>query len=798
MDTKPPTTPDLLHDRIHDPARLAALTRLALLEAPASPAFDRLTRLAARLLRAPAAVLSAIAADRQVVKSALGLPAPWTAQGEIPLTLSFCQYTLLTDQPFLVEDAAQHPWLRDNPAIRSLGIAAYAGVPLVTAAGHAVGVLCVIDFQLRAWTAADSADLQDLAALGRAEIERRDAGAGWNQAQELLLLDRVHTALARELDLQVVFRTVVAAIAETFGYSLVDLYLLQGDVLVLEQQVGYEAVIERIPVTQGVAGRVARTGQAELLPDVSADPAYLGLIPGIVSEICVPLFDEGRVAGILNVETTGDGPLTAADLRLMQAVGEQVSIAMERARLYTAMRASEARFRGLAEATFEGVALLQDGRIVAANAALARLFGYTSEEVLGRNALELAAPESRALIADHIRSGYAAPYEAIGLRKDGSTFAGELCGKTIPYQGGLVRVTAIRDITARKQDEQEHERLVGALRKALARTQALYQTARSLIIIESLDELLQAVVNGAAAALPADAVTVVTFDLAAQQVTHVVNGGPGSTLVYDVLFPELEEGLSGWVLRERQATRSPGGAPDPRESPVVQRRRAAMNCGAIMVAPLIYRDALLGTITASNRPDERDFTAEDLELLLALAHQAASAIANAQLFSQVQNLAMTDSLTGLYNRRGFLTLGLREVERARRAEQGLAVLVLDIDHFKQINDTYGHAVGDQVLCAIGDRCRASIREIDVLGRIGGEELAIVLPAASRLTAFTAAERLRRAIAETPLASSAGPIAATISIGVATAPAAPDLARLLDEADHALYRAKAAGRNCVAD
>ena len=770
MDAQRPAPPDPLGARIHDPARLAALARLDPVAAPAGATFDRLTRLAARLLHTPAAVLSVITADRQVVKSAVGLPAPWVAQGEIPLPLSFCQYTLLTDQPFLVDDTTQHPLLCAHPAIGNLGIRAYAGVPLVTATGQALGVLCVADFQPRAWTAADSSSLQDLAVLGPAALETEDAAGGGSQAQELLRLDRVRTALARALDPPVVLRTAVEAIAETFGYRRVHLYLLQGDALILQAQVG---------------------------DDAGADPAYAGIPPGSVSEIGVPLFDQGRMAGILHVQTTGGIVLTDADRRQMQAAGEQIGIALERARLYTAMRDSEARFRGLAEATFEGVALVQDGRIIAANAALARLFGYTGDEVLGRDALELAAPESRALIADHIRRGVATPYEARGLRKDGSTFEGELCGQTIPYQGGLVRVTAIRDITARKQAEQEHERLVTELRKALGRTQTLYQMARSLNIIESLDALLQVVVDGAAAALPADCVTVVTLDQEAQQVTHLVSGGPGSDVVYDVQYPELEAGLTGWVLRERQATFSPGGALDPRESPAVQRRRASMDCGAIMVAPLIYRDTPLGTITASNRLDERDFNAEDLDLLLALAHQAASAIANAQLFSEVQNLAITDSLTGLYNRRGFGALALREVERARRTGHALAVLALDIDHFKQINDTYGHAVGDQVLCGIGERCRASIREIDVLGRIGGEEIAIMLPGASRATAFQAAERLRRAIAEHPIPSSRGPIAATISIGVATAQEAPDLAHLLDAADHALYRAKAAGRNCVA-
>src|SRR5437667_6370718 len=104
MNAKLPATPDLLHARIHDPARLAAVASLALVEAPPGAAFDRLPRLAMRLLRAPAAAFSVITADRQVVKSALGLPTPWTPPGAIPLPRSLCQYTLLADGPLLIQD----------------------------------------------------------------------------------------------------------------------------------------------------------------------------------------------------------------------------------------------------------------------------------------------------------------------------------------------------------------------------------------------------------------------------------------------------------------------------------------------------------------------------------------------------------------------------------------------------------------------------------------------------------------------------------------------------------------------
>ncbi len=122
---------------------------------------------------------------------------------------------------------------------------------------------------------------------------------------------------------------------------------------------------------------------------------------------------------------------------------------------YSAQQESEARFRRLSESTLEGVAIHDKGKILDANQALANIFGYNLSEIIGKNAQELAAPEYRELLMKNIMSGYEEPYEAIGVKKDGSTFIGEIIGKAIPYQGKIVRVSVIRDITERKRVENE-------------------------------------------------------------------------------------------------------------------------------------------------------------------------------------------------------------------------------------------------------------------------------------------------------------------------------------------------------
>ena len=164
---------------------------------------------------------------------------------------------------------------------------------------------------------------------------------------------------------------------------------------------------------------------------------------------------------------------------------------------------------------------------------------------------------------------------------------------------------------------------------------------------------------------------------------------------------------------------------------------------------------------------------------------------------QLQRLASTDELTGLANRRALLAFADDALEQAQRSGTALAVLMIDIDHFKRINDSHGHATGDQVLRHVARVLGAGLRERDRLGRLGGEEFLAVLPGAALPQAQQVAERMRGAIDATPLIGPSGEVRFTVSIGVAGAREAESATALIDRADAALYRAKNGGRNAVA-
>ena len=182
------------------------------------------------------------------------------------------------------------------------------------------------------------------------------------------------------------------------------------------------------------------------------------------------------------------------------------------------------------------------------------------------------------------------------------------------------------------------------------------------------------------------------------------------------------------------------------------------------------------------------------EVEIARGAQAADQIA---LATAKLRLANTDPLTGLYNRRGLFEVGKHEIERFHRYGSPLGVILLDIDHFKRVNDQYSHAVGDQVLVAVVEKCRKNIRAVDTFGRYGGEEFALLLPETDFDAAQLLAQRLCDAISETPIETSLGPISITVSIGVTCINRETNgLDMLINRADDAMYAAKRAGRNRV--
>lgn len=228
-----------------------------------------------------------------------------------------------------------------------------------------------------------------------------------------------------------------------------------------------------------------------------------------------------------------------------------------------------------------------------------------------------------------------------------------------------------------------------------------------------------------------------------------------------------------------------------------------LNLTSLMVIPIMLREEIVGTLLLRTSRKEGSFTQREVKLCQVIANMAGNALANAHLFEsleiaslELEKLAITDGLTGAYNHRHFRTRLEEEFSRAGRYKAPLSCIMLDIDHFKSINDAFGHAQGDIVLKEITDVLRKSVRKTDIVARYGGEEFVILLPHTDKEGAFMQAERIREAARGNRCSDSNTCIMVTVSLGVATFPSEDinSADELVGKADNALYEAKRAGRN----
>jgi two-component system cell cycle response regulator len=253
------------------------------------------------------------------------------------------------------------------------------------------------------------------------------------------------------------------------------------------------------------------------------------------------------------------------------------------------------------------------------------------------------------------------------------------------------------------------------------------------------------------------------------------------------LFPG--EGLVGWAAERGQTVVWPGPRDPARNEPVTG--------GAAAALPLRSGGRILGVLAVFAPPTKPAFADDEVETLELLVRQAASAVDNVLLHEEVKRQSITDGLTGVWNRRQFEMRSAEELRSAARFHDPFGVVMVDVDHFKIVNDSYGHQVGDAVLIELARRLTGAVREIDMVARYGGEEFCLLLPRADIVETYKVAERVWEAVQAEPFEVEGLHLPITISAGVACHPGHGSTVReLVAAADLALYRAKQGGRNRV--
>ncbi|HET7654383.1 MAG TPA: sensor domain-containing diguanylate cyclase [Acidimicrobiales bacterium] len=257
------------------------------------------------------------------------------------------------------------------------------------------------------------------------------------------------------------------------------------------------------------------------------------------------------------------------------------------------------------------------------------------------------------------------------------------------------------------------------------------------------------------------------------------------------------EGVAGRVAATDEPALHPGGAPGVPAPAQPGEPHGARTAAAV---PIHSGGRLLGVVAVYDTRPGRRFTPSDLTTLATVVHQAETAIDNVILHEEAERLAITDGLTGVWNRRHLDLRANEEVRRAHRFGEPFSVVLLDVDDFKGVNDVYGHQAGDAVLVELAGRLIAAVREVDTVARYGGEEFCLLLPRTDAEGARLLAEKVRSEVAAMPF--TIDPITGrqhpvTVSAGVATHPQDGEtVTALLTAVDGALYRAKRAGKNRV--
>ncbi len=740
--------------------RLAALKDYLAVDILSEAVFERMAKVVARLFGMPMSAISVVDSVAQRIKAAYGLDIR-----EIPRGLSFCSHAILSDDVTIVPDARRDPRFEQNPLVTGpLRICFYAGVPLRTADGLTLGTLCIMDAVPRQLSSGQVAALRDLAGMVMGELEQRTSLARTLTAEDDRTVGEDHyrdlfenaSDIVYTHDLQGNFTSINKAAQRLVGYEREE--AMKFNILQMMDPDSRERTLEMIQ--QKLGGSAQNTYEATIVTR-----------------------DNRRV--ILEVGT-----------RLLFRRGIPVGV-QGIARDITERKRSEAQLRLLKSVVVnanDGVVVAEvdvkdplGSTIVYVNEAFTRMTGYADTEVVGMSSRILHGTGTEARQLEEIRGAIErwepTRTELMYCRKDGSEIWVDVNVVPILDERGAFTywVSVLRETTDRK------------------RAEILERDRNEVLQLVAGNEPIEKVLTQLARMVERQCPPLVcsVFLIRDGRLSH------GASPSLPALYVEVFDGLDIDTGDGPFALTSP-----PRNLPVDElAAHPAFRMQADMLQRLNFQScwpvpirsgegAPLGTFLIYHREAREPEPAES-ELFEMASRLAAVAIEQRQLHDQLAYQARHDALTGLPNRFMFEERLHQSLVEARQHDWLLAVLFIDLDRFKQINDTLGHSIGDQLLQQVSRRFEGCLRKSDILARMGGDEFTLVLnELKDPQDAVRVAHKLLKTL-ETPFQVEAYELFVTTSIGISVFPRdGRDAVTLQRNADNAMYRAKTHGKNSL--
>lgn len=759
--------------------RLHLLHELDILDTEPEPVFDKITKLAKQLFEVDACLITLIDSERQWFKAKIGVQ-----ESETPRDVSFCSHAVVQGSTMVVNDATKDERFHDNPyVLADGGLRFYAGVPLEITPGIFIGTLCIIDSKPRTLLQHQQEWLETLAEWVKNELIGRYTVSNYEQERQVLAEGPV-AAVVWQAEPEPHLIYVASNIERVLGYPAEHL---------LDPTINYESIVhpadrdELLKQMQAVLD--GKQGNLELEYRVITPDKSIRWVHHYARSDYDSAGYLVRVRGYLHDSTT------RKELELsLQHANQSFALALAAGNLAT-------WDWNLAHQTVD--------------------VNHTWDQILGRSEafaennrwVELFHPDdfepTRTALQRHLK-GLDDRFEArFRLQHaDGHYVWLHSIGKVIEVdeRGLAIRMVGIHhDITedVKNDERRKQQETVLGLVSAVQHEFLFVKEFREVcdIALPKLMELTRSDI-GLIGELPENSVTKDLLWLhGLQRYDDQEKNRASQRLVRQGLEVEVTGRVAWQVLSEGKAQLCPYPVQDEE---VLFRPLDLPPLENAYILPLYFKRQVVGLLLLANA--EESYSKEILATLEPILNTIGTLMHFRRVDDQrlsateeLRRMATTDELTQVANRRVFIEAAEERFNEQLRYQVPVSVAIIDLDHFKNINDTYGHAAGDKVLRQFADITKEVLRDGDLLGRQGGEEFAILLPHADLNQAMQAAERVRQRVAETQFEWQGEIIPVTISIGVAQlTPADKDVDRWFVRADNALYQAKSDGRNrCIA-